>query len=100
MDNDGREPAATLAGLLARATADDAELTARRTRARELVAQLTPLETKLLAKLAAGWSGRDIAADLGIAETAYDRHRAGLFAKISAQSITGAVRIAIYAGLT
>ncbi len=65
--------------------------------ARKRLAALTPRERQVLDELVQGGSNRAISAALGIAEKTVEVHRASLMRKLSAASLTDAIRLALAA---
>lgn len=71
----------------------------RKAEARQLVAALTPRERDVLEGLLEGESNKGIAKNLGLSPRTVEIHRSNMMARLSAQSTSDAVRIAVYAGL-
>ena len=63
------------------------------------IACLSPRETEVLQGLVAGRQNKVIAQDLGISPRTVEIHRANLMAKLGAQSLPEAVRMALAAGV-
>lgn len=71
----------------------------RRSKARLLVARLTPRQGQVLREMMLGYRNKQIAARLGLSEKTIKMHRSALLANLQATSSTDAVRIAVEAGL-
>lgn len=70
-----------------------------RQRARELVEKLTARELDILTCLVDGAANKEIARDLGISPRTVETYRKNMMAKLQANSLVQAVRIALHAGL-
>lgn len=79
--------------------AEDSLFTARRARARSLVADLAKRQREVLAGMAKGLLNKQIAYELGIAEKTVKMHRALLLERLGVQTTAEAIRIAVEAGL-
>lgn len=88
----------TVASLLSD-TENQSQIEKCRRAACDAVSRLSNTEKFILSKIAAGWSSRDIAAELGVETTGISQRRAELFDKINVQSAADAARVAIYADL-
>lgn len=67
--------------------------------AQTLVATLHQDELVMLRHIIAGWSRAESAAELGIELHQLEKRRAGLLARLNAESTMDAIRVGIYAGL-
>lgn len=77
----------------------DERSTARRLRARDQVAGLTPRQRQVLAQMTQGNRNKQIAARLELSEKTVKMHRASLLARLEVPTSADAVRIAVEAGL-
>lgn len=73
---------------------------AARDAAVEAVARLTPREREVMQGLLAGHGNKLIARNLDVSHRTVELHRSNLMEKLGAKGLSGAVRIAIAAGLT
>lgn len=71
----------------------------RRTRAVEMVAELSPRQLQILRRMAGGLRNKQIAYDLGLSEKTVKMHRALMLERLGAATSADAVRIAVEAGL-
>ena len=71
----------------------------RQTRARALIAKLTPRLRQTLELMAIGYRNRQIAGALGIEDKTVELHRSRLLAALGVRTSADAIRIAVEAGL-
>ncbi len=71
----------------------------RKREAEASLARLTPRESEVLARLVDGLTNKEIANDLSISARTVEIHRANLMEKLSASSLSAALKIAFVAGV-
>lgn len=81
-------------GAAARLLQDHSTDAARRVRAREQIARLTPRETEVLRGLLAGMANKVIAHRFGISLRTAEMHRANLMTKLEVKSLADVMRLA------
>jgi two-component system, NarL family, response regulator len=62
-------------------------------------AELSPRETQVLKLIAVGYSNREVAAELGVAEATAEKHMTSVLQKLGAKDRTHAVRLALERGI-
>lgn len=70
-----------------------------REHSRDLLAELSPREREVLARVAAGKTSREIAEELGISHRTVEAHRESIMRKLDVHSVAGLTRLAIEADL-
>ena len=77
-----------------------AKIERRKAEARQRVERLTPRERDVLVGLIAGASNKHIAQELGISPRTVEIHRGNMMSRLNARSVSDAVRLGLYAGLS